>query len=114
MADAAIDSKERLAAVTEKLNKIEAERAWNMSKEGKEANKRLKELQLRIKKENELLDKQAKDTDKLEDIEAKRADQAAEIARLDAAIAFARTRDAAKDRKADRKFAKDEAKRQKK
>ena len=43
MADAAIDSKERLAAVTEKLNKIEAERAWNMSKEGKEANKILKE-----------------------------------------------------------------------
>ena len=114
MADAAIDSKERLAAVTEKLNKIEAERAWNMSKEGKEANKRLKELQLRIKKENELLDKQAKDTDKLEDIEAKRADQAAELARLDASIAFARTRDAAKDRKADRKFAKDEAKRQNK
>ena len=71
MADAAIDSEERLAAVTEKLNKIEAERAWNMSKEGKAANKRLKELQLRIKKENELLDKQAKDTDKLEDIEAK-------------------------------------------
>ena len=110
----AADSRERLAAVTEKLNKIEAERAWNMSAEGKAANKRLKELQLRIKKENELLDKQAKDTDKLEDIEAKRTDQAAEVARLDAAIAFARTKDAAKDRKADRKFAKDEAKRQKK
>ena len=40
MADAAIDNTERLTAVTEKLKKIEADRAWNMSKEGKAANKR--------------------------------------------------------------------------
>ena len=38
-----VKNRERLAAVTEKLNKIEAERAWNMSKEGKAANKELKE-----------------------------------------------------------------------
>ena len=60
-------NKERLAAVTEKLNKIEAERAWNMSKEGKEANKLLKEAELRLKKEKEINEKRAKTSDKAED-----------------------------------------------
>ena len=53
--EAELDNKKRLADVTKKLIKLEADRAWNMSKEGKEANKRLKELQNRIKKQNELL-----------------------------------------------------------
>ena len=53
-----IENKKRLADVTAKIIKIEAERAWNMSKEGKAANKRLKELQERVKKQNALLDKE--------------------------------------------------------
>jgi hypothetical protein len=110
--EAELDNKKRLADVTKKLNKIEADRAWNMSKEGKAANKRLKELQIRIKKENALLDKEAATEDNALKIEEKRADQAAELAKLDADIARAKTSDAAKDRKADRKFEKEQAKKQ--
>ena len=112
--EAELDNKKRLADVTKKLIKLEADRAWNLSKEGKDANKRLKELQIRIKKENELLNKEAQTADNSLKIEKKRTDQAAELATLEADITRARTSDAADDRKADRKFLKDKRKRQKK
>ena len=108
------DSVKRLAAVTEKLKKIEADRAWNLSKEGKAANKRLKELQLRIKKEDALLDKQAKSADKEQDYKDRAVDRATELERLQASISESRTRAAGKDRKAQRKFDKQEAKLQEK
>ena len=104
------DSVNRLAAVTEKLKKIEADRAWNLSKEGKAANKRLKELQLRIKKEDKLLDKQAQSADKEQDYKDRAVDRATELERLEASISESRTKAAAKDRKADIKFNKKEKK----
>ena len=109
-----VDSTKRLADVTEKLKKIEADRAWNLSKEGKAANKRLKELQLRIKKEDKLLDKQAQAADTSLQFEQKQEDRAAQLAELQRQVAIARTSDAAKDRKDQKKFNKQEAKEQKK
>ena len=108
------DSVKRLTAVTEKLQKIEADRAWNLSKEGKDANKRLKELQLRIKKEDKLLDKQAQAADTSLQFEQKQEDRAAQLAELQRQVAIARTSDAAKDRKDQKKFEKQETKSQEK
>ena len=72
-------AKERLAAVTEKLHKIEEERTWLLSKEGKEASKQLREAELRLKKEKDLQDKRAKKDDKEEDYKIKEIDLAAEL-----------------------------------
>jgi len=106
------DSVKRLAKVTAKLKSIEAERAWNLSKEGKAANKRLKELQLRIKREDKLLEKQAAAADKEQDYKDRAEDRAAELSRLQDSIAESRSAAAIKDRKEERRFQKQEAKQQ--
>jgi hypothetical protein len=111
---AEIDNKKRLADVTAKLIKLEADRAWNMSKEGKDANKRLKELQNRIKKQNELLNKESEKEDDALELKEKKLSQEKQLANLRKEIEKASTADAAKLRKADREFQKEEAKLQQK
>ena len=105
---------ERLAAVTEKLNKIEEERSWLLSEEGKAASKQLREAELRLKKEKDLQDKRAKVADKEEDYEENRINRAAEIERLEDEIREAKTRTARKDRKDEKKYQKQQTKLQEK
>ena len=101
---------ERLAAVTEKLNKIEEERSWLLSEEGKAASKQLREAELRLKKEKDLQDKRAKMADKEEDYKNKAIDRAEELERLEDEIREAKSKTARKDRKDEKKYNKQEAK----
>ena len=112
--DREVKNKERLAKVTEKLLRIEEERAWAMSEEGKAANKELKEAELRLKKQQKLIDKEASFADTKIQFDQNQERREAELAELQRQITIAKTQDAADDRKAQKKFNKQERKLQEK